>query len=382
MGQSQKHFLIVAGEASGDVHAAHLVDELKKIDRTLTFSGVGGPRLQASGVALYKDISSLAVVGFVEVIKHYREIRDIFDLILQKIAEAKPQAVILVDYPGFNLRLAREIKKRNVKVIYYISPQVWAWKADRVTQIKKYVDKMLVLFQFEQDFYARHGIPVDFVGHPLVDAVYPQMNRNEFLKKHGLNTEKLTIGLLPGSRQNEVTSLLPVMLAAANILHKKFAPIQFLVMKAHTIERALLERYCHNAACQPKIIEAETYDGINACHLCIVASGTATLETAILGKPMVITYKTSLFTWLMAKLLVKIPYIGLVNVVAGKKIVPECIQFQATPGHVASELRKIITDETRIADIKKNLQDVKNLLGPPGASHRAARVIYQTINAT
>ena len=382
MGQPQKHFLIVAGEASGDVHAAHLVDEFKKIDPALTFSGVGGPRLRASGVELYKDISSLAVVGFVEVLKHYREIRGIFNLILKKINDVKPLAVILVDYPGFNLRLAREIKKRGVKVIYYISPQVWAWKASRVKQVKKYVDKMLVLFQFEEDFYARRGVRVDFVGHPLVDALTAPMDKNKFCQRYGLDTEKLTIGLLPGSRQNEVNALLPVMIGAADLLQKEFASIQFLVLKAHTIERSLLERYCRDAVCQPRIIEAETYEGINACHLCIVASGTATLETAILEKPMVIVYKTSFLTWLMAKLLVKIPYIGLVNVVAGKRIVPECVQFQATAARVAAELQKIFTDEIRAAVIKENLRDVKNLLGPPGASRRAAGIIYETTAPT
>ena len=381
MGQPQKHFIIVAGEASGDIHAAHLVDELKRIDSSLTFSGVGGPRLQASGVELYKDISSLAVVGFIEVIKHYGKIRHVFNLILEKIDQAKPLAVILVDYPGFNLRLAREIKKRDIKVIYYISPQVWAWKASRVEQIRKYIDKMLVIFQFEQDFYARRGIPVDFVGHPLIDAIGIKIPKKEFLQMHGLDAEQLTIGLLPGSRQNEVNALLPVMLDAAEILRKEFPLIQFIVLKAHTIERSLLERHCRNAACQPKIIDGQTCDGINACHLCIVASGTATLETAILGKPMVIVYKTSFATWLMARLLVKIPCIGLVNVVAGKKIVPECVQFQATAARVASETRKILTDEIRTAAIKENLRNLKNRLGPPGASRRAAEIICRATAA-
>lgn len=382
MGQPQKHLIIIAGEASGDIHAAHLVDELKKLDPSLTFSGIGGPRLQASGVELYKDISSLAVVGFVEVIKHYGKIRSVFDLILKKVDQVKPLAVILVDYPGFNLRLAKEIKKGDVKVIYYISPQVWAWKATRVEQVKKYVDKMLVLFRFEQDFYARRGVRVDFVGHPLVDALNVPRDRNKFCQRHGLDRERLTIGLLPGSRQNEIRTLLPIMLKAADIVHKEFSPIQFLLLKAHTIEGSLLERYCRGAACQPKIIGAETYDGINACHLCVVASGTATLETAILEKPMVIVYKTSFLTWLMARLLVKIPYVGLVNVVAGKRIVAECVQFQATAEHIASELRKIISNEIGIALTKENLRDVKNLLGTPGASRRAAQIIYESTAPT
>lgn len=380
MGPSQKHFFIVAGEASGDLHAAHLVDELKKLDPSLTFSGVGGAHLAASGVKLYKDISNLAVVGFIEVLKHYPEIRSVFNLILQKIAETQPAAVILVDYPGFNLRLARVLKKRNVKVIYYISPQVWAWKASRVEQIKRDVTKMLVLFPFEKDFYASRGLNVDFIGHPLTELLKLSLDKNAFFKRHSIKQEKFTIGLLPGSRQNEVRHLLPVMLKAADLLHKEFPSIQIIILRAQTIERSLLEKFCKPATCRPKIIEEQTYQGINASNVCIVASGTATLETAIFGKPMVIVYKTSLFTWLLAKLLIKIPYIGLVNVVAGKKIVPECIQFGATGKNVANELRAIIKDEIKIAQIKADLFNVRSALGAPGASQRAAEIILEDYN--
>lgn len=379
MGQPQKYLFIVAGEASGDVHAAHLVDELKRLDPTLKFSGIGGPHLQASGVELYKDMSALAVVGFAEVLKHYGEIHAVFRLILKRIDEIRPQAVILVDYPGFNLRLAKEIKRRNIPVIYYISPQVWAWKESRVEHIRRYVDCMLVLFAFEKEFYARRGVPVEWVGHPLVDSVTAGIPKNEFFRKHALDPNKITIGLLPGSRHNEVRHLLPVMLNAADILQGEFPQVQFLVLQAHTLERPFLESLCQHTRCQPQIIEGETYEGINACDACIVASGTATLETAILGKPMVIIYKTSLLTWLLAKFLVKIPYIGLVNVVAGKKIVPECIQFQATGARIAAELRKIVADETRMADIKTELQRVKSMLGTGGSSRRAARTVYQAI---
>ncbi|MBI5416073.1 MAG: lipid-A-disaccharide synthase [Candidatus Omnitrophica bacterium] len=378
MGQPQKHFVIVAGEASGDLHAAHLVDELKRIDPALTFSGVGGARMRASGVELYHDMSSLAVVGFFEVLKHYREIREVFNLILKKIGTVRPQAVILVDYPGFNLRLAREIKKRDIPVIYYISPQVWAWKANRVRQVARYVDKMLVFFTFEKEFYARRGIEVDFVGHPLIDVVHPATSKTEFLKTHGLSADRLTIGLLPGSRQNEIRNLLPVMLEAADILRREFTQIQFIVLKAHTIDRSLLDPVCARAACRPVIIEEKTYDGINASDLCMVASGTATLETAILGKPMVIIYRTSLLTWLLARCLVKIPHIGLVNVVAGRKVVPECVQFQARGENIAAELKRMFTDEMQISDIKADLQKVREALGPGGSTQRSARIIYAT----
>ncbi len=380
MGQPQRQFFIVAAEASGDAHAAHLVNELKQIDPCLKFSGLGGSCLRANGVELYYDMSALAVVGFIEVLKHYGEIRRVFQLIIKKIDEIRPQAVILVDYPGFNLRLAKEIKRRNIPVIYYISPQVWAWKENRVQHIKKYVDCMLVLFPFEKEFYARHGMAVEWVGHPLVDSVVAQVPKNKFLDQHGLKADKMTIALLPGSRYHEVCQLLPVMLRAADIIQKEFPQIQFYVLQAHTIEQSLLESFCRQARYPLKIVRGETYAGINACDLCVVASGTATLETAILGKPMVIVYKTSLLTWLLARLLVKIPYIGLVNVVAGEKIVPECIQFQATGSCIALELRKMITDKARMAQIKTQLQRIKGMLGRGGSSQRAAQIIYRTIS--
>ena len=381
MEPTKKHIIIVAGEASGDMHAAHLVEELKQKDPSLRFSGLGGPKMQESGVFLYKDLTKIAVVGFIEVLKHYKEIKKAFDLILQKIGETKPAAVILIDYPGFNLRLAKELKKRNVKVIYYISPQVWAWKKNRVYQIKDYVDRLLVVFKFEQEFYARYGIAVTFVGHPLMDTVFIESTKEDVLKSIGLTDYKLTVGLLPGSREKEVEVHLPIMLAAAQELHKEFPMLQFLLIQAPTIEATMFNE--HLTALPPlfplKIVEGKTYDAIHACDVCMVTSGTATLETAILQKPMVVIYKTSLFTWALAKLLVKIPNIGLVNVVAGKRVVPECIQFQATAANIAKELKNIFTNEIKIADIKAELKKVKESLGAPGASSRAAQEILKII---
>lgn len=381
MAEENKHLILIAGEASGDMHAAHLVQEIKRLDPQITFSGLGGLKMQAQGVELYQDLTKIAVVGFVEVIKHYQEIKKAFHLILNKIKERQPLAVILIDYPGFNLRLAKELKKRNVKVIYYISPQVWAWKADRVLLIKKYIDKMLVLFQFEKDFYARFDVKVDFVGHPLIDIMDVKTSREEFLQSHGLKHNKLTIGILPGSRQKEIQTLLPMMLEAADILAQEFPKIQFLLVKAPSIDQSLIKKYSPKAPARWKIIEQQTYEAIHACDLVMVASGTATLETAILQKPMVIIYKTSFFSWLLAKMFVKIPDIGLVNVVAGKRIVPECVQFQATGKKIAEELKSIFTNEPKIADMKFNLKRVKELLGPAGASRRAAEQILKTISA-
>jgi len=201
MGATQKHIILIAGEASGDMHAARLVDALRQLDPSLTFSGLGGQNMLTSGVRIHHDLTKLAVVGFIEVFRHYSELRKIFRMILKKIRDLKPLAVILVDYPGFNLRLAKKIKKMNTKVIYYISPQVWAWKENRVHEIKKNVDAMLVLFQFEKKFYGKYGVNVHFVGHPLIDTVVPQISKDKFLHSHGLKDYQLTIGLLPGSRE-------------------------------------------------------------------------------------------------------------------------------------------------------------------------------------
>ena len=378
MESKPKHFILVAGEASGDLHGAHLVEAIKSLSPSTTFSGLGGEKMKSSGVELYGDLIQMAVVGFWEVLKHYGEIKKIFHLILKKIDSINVDAVILIDYPGFNLRLAKKLKQRNIKVIYYISPQVWAWKKNRVHFIKKHVDQMLVLFPFEVDFYAQFGIDVHCVGHPLIDTIQINTPKERFLPSLSLPAETLTIGILPGSRQKEIEVLLPIMLSAAKILVKTFPEIQFLILKAPTISRSLLEHYLNGSTLTYRIVDEDTYNGINACNLCMVASGTATLEVAILQKPMVIVYKTSLFTWLLAKLFVKIKDIGLVNVVAGKRIVPECVQYQATGTKIAKELTDIFTNELKIAEIKINLKGVKESLGLSGASRRAAEEILNT----
>jgi len=379
MEQPKKHLIVVAGEASGDAHAAALVKEIKALNPTITFSGLGGTKMRDAGVELYEDLTRYAVVGFIEVITHLKEIKKAFHLILRKVTETRADAVILVDFPGFNMRLARELKKRNVKIIYYISPQVWAWKKNRIALIKRDTDKMLVLFAFEKELYERHGVDVAWVGHPLLDMIKVNTSRETFLRSAGLSSEKTTIGILPGSREKEVETLLPAMLGAARLLYKKNSGLQFLLIKASTVESAIFERHLAIADIPLKIIEQQNYDAINATDMCMVASGTATLETAILQKPMVVVYKTSFLTWLLAKLFIKIPYIGLVNVVAGKKVVPECIQFDATPEKIADELTNIIDDTSRRTQITAELAAVRSCLGEPGASKRAAREALKLI---
>lgn len=377
--QHSLHLMIVAGEASGDAHAAALVQAIHELREDITFSGLGGPQMKAAGVQIDEDLTRFAVVGFVEVLKHYKEFKWSFKLFLAKVSERKPAAVILVDYPGFNLRLAKALKKMGIKVIYYISPQVWAWKENRVRAIKKDVERMLVLFQFEKIFYWKHGIDVDFVGHPLVDRVKITQDRDQFLHLLHLPPQKITIGLLPGSRQKEVETLLPIMLDTAKILFRQDPRLQFLVMKSPELPRELYERFLTDQHLPIHIINGDFYNGVNACDLCLVASGTATLETALLGKPMIVVYKTSALTYWLARMLIKIPYIGLVNIVAEEKVVPECIQYEATGSNIANQARAIYLNQDKMRLMTAALLKIRPLLGTNGASRRAAEAVLKSI---
>ncbi|MDP2652638.1 MAG: lipid-A-disaccharide synthase [Candidatus Omnitrophota bacterium] len=367
-----KHIFIIAGEASGDIHAAHLVAALKALSPDIRASGLGGRTMKDGGVELFEDLTRFAVVGFVEVLKHYGEFRRIFDDFLRKAEKVRPDCVILVDYPGFNLRMARELKKRGIPVVYYISPQVWAWKENRVRLMKEFTDLILVLFRFEKDFYAKHGVPVEWVGHPLID----QLPR----PRAEVNRASPVFGLLPGSRHKEVQNLLPPMLKAARLIRDQIPSAKFTVLKAGTIPQKMIEDLVLDLPFKVDIVRENVHDALNRCDACLVASGTATLETAVLNKPMIVVYRTAVLTWVLARLLIKIPCIGLVNVVAGEKIVPECIQFQATGPAIARELLALWNDETRFKTIKSRLEDVRASLGPPGASARAAQAVLKLLS--
>ncbi len=375
-----KKILIIAGEASGDLHASNLLLELKKQYPGLYAFGLGGEKLKNAGAEIMTDLTKLAVVGFFEILKNYWKFRRIFYDVLKKTDAVRPDAAILVDYPGFNLKLAAELKKRNIKIVYFISPQVWAWGKKRVDFIRSHIDLMLVLFKFEEILYGGHaegGFKVRFVGHPLLDAIKPTKSAQELLDEFGLRRTGRTIALLPGSRMKEVTQLLPVMLKSAQIIFRKEPQAQFLICRAPTIPRQIVKDLIDAASIDfpYKVMENETTNGLEASDFAIVASGTATLETAILNKPMVIVYKTSLLTWLLARLLIKIPYIGLVNVVAGEKIVPELVQFDATPRKIASTVLAILGDKQKMEKINAELYALKNTLGIPGACRRASEEI-------
>lgn len=379
MGTSTKHLVIITGEASGDMRAAGLVRSLKQASPDIKITGIGGSFMRQAGVDCFEDITALAVIGVVEVIKHFGRIKKVFHQTLAHIDATKPDAVILVDYPGFNLRLAAKIKKRGIKVIYYISPQVWAWREKRILKIKNIVDVMIVLFPFEKDIYAKYGVHVDYVGHPLVDEVNvttPPASLRALLK---IDPTHQVIGLLPGSRTKEIERHLPVMLEAAAILLRENKKLTFVLLKAVTIDLALIKNIVDASGVNVIIYDGDTYDGIGMMDAAIVASGTATLETALLLKPMIIMYKTSRLTYAMAKCVIKIPYIGLVNIVAGKKVIDEFIQDDATGITMATAIKAIINDPNRYALITNDLSTIRKSLGLPGASKRAADIILKSL---
>ncbi len=333
--------------------------------------------MQNAGIEIYCNFLDLAVVGFWEVVKNLKKFKAIFRMLCQKLDEVKPDAVILIDYPGFNLRFAREVKKRNIKLIYYISPQVWAWGKNRIELIKKLVDKMIVIFKFEEELYKTHSINAIFVGHPLLDIVKPAQEKTELLKKFGLSPDKKTIALLPGSRIVEVKRHLPIFLETCKILSKKLGNLQFVVSKSPFLPENLFSP-CLNPYPLTLTPIPNSYECIELADFVLVASGTATLETAILEKPLVVIYKTSFLTWLIAKPQIKIPYIGLVNVVAGKKIVPEFIQFGARPKRIAQKVLNLLNSPEE-KTIREDLIRIKENLGEPGATERAARIILSFI---
>jgi lipid-A-disaccharide synthase len=369
-----KRLMIVCGEASGDAHAAGLARAILEMSPGIRISGVGGELLRQSASEIYCDIKGLSVIGFFDALKKLPRFFSLRALILEKIKSEKPDAIILVDFSGFNLRLAKAINK-SIPVIYYISPQVWASRPGRVKTIRKYIDKMLVFFKFEQEFYRRYAVEADFIGHPLLDIVRPTMGKDEFLAKYGLRKAQTTIALLPGSRNAEVQKILPIMLQSCAIISERLSGAQFIIAKSAQVEPGVFQRLTKGLGLGLKIIENETYNCLDAADFCLVASGTATLETAIMQKPFLVIYKMGLLNYLLYLPQVKVPFIGMVNIVAGKMIVPEFIQSRARPENIAAGALAILNDPSRIKIMREELGQVKSLLGDNGAASRAARVI-------
>jgi lipid-A-disaccharide synthase len=369
-----KTIMIVAGEASGDLHGASLVHEMLKTDPALNFYGIGGSKLEKMGVKLFANTSTMAVMGLTEVVSKLGSILKIMGMMKKSLDEYRPDLVILIDYPDFNLRLAKAAKKRGIKVFYYISPQVWAWRKNRINQIKKFVDRMAVILPFEVDTYATKGFTVNYVGHPLLDLVKPHYSKQDSRKKISIAGNKTTIALLPGSRLSEVTKLLPEMLRAAEILAQKIPDVQFVLPLADTLEEKNIFDISKSFPVKIKVIAGLTYDVISSADLAIVASGTATLETGLLGVPMIIIYKVSPFSALIGRMIINVRHIGLVNIIAGKTIVPELIQSDANGRRIASEALAILLNEEKRQEIVAQLVDIRAKLGEPGAARRAAQL--------
>ncbi len=372
-----REILVVAGEASGDLHAARLVSELRRLEPDLGFFGLGGDEMSAAGVETLAHSAEISVVGITEVLRILSRARQIFADLLREVDRRRPAAAVLVDFPDFNLRLARELKKRGVAVLYYISPQVWAWRRGRIKAIARLVDRMLVLFPFEVDFYRRHGVDVVHVGHPLVDEVpvLPSAwERGEPVE------EPYRLTLLPGSRVSEVEALLPVMLDAVRQLAAEL-PIEVWLIKAPTIPRELLEEAIDLAGLPVRIVSEDRFAAVADSHLALCASGTATLEVGLLGTPIVMLYRLGRWTWLLARLLVRLPYVSLVNLVLGRRVIPELLQRAAHPERIAAEAEWILLDEQRRDAMRAGLAELRGRLGEGGASRRAAHEVAAVLRA-
>lgn len=358
--------------------AGNLSQVIKTLDPNIQISGVGGINLANSGCEIFYNIKELAVMGLFDVLRKLPKFFKLKKIILEKINKDKPDAVILVDFSGFNLRLAKALNK-GVAVIYYVSPQVWASRKGRINYIKKFISMMLVLFKFEEEFYRRNGIQSTCVGHPLLDLVKPSLPEQEFLEHFRISPEKKIIALLPGSRKQEVKLILPIMLKAAYLINQAFPQTQFIIAKSPNLDTQIYQNERRKFSLDIKIIDGRAYDCLSIAQASLVCSGTATLEAAISQKPFVIIYKTNLLNYLLYRPQIKIPYIGMVNIVAGKKIVPEFIQFGATPEKISESILKFLQEPAATDSLTQSLQTVKDSLGSAGAAERAAKLILDFI---
>jgi len=374
---NEKLVLIVAGEASADLHGSHLVRAMKKQNPGISFCGIGGEKMEAAGVKILFPSSQMAVVGLTEVFSRLPTILKAYRQLKKMLRDADPDLIILIDYPDFNIRLAGVAKRFSVPVLYYISPQVWAWRKGRIKKIADRMDRISVILPFEKAYYKEYGIFPDYVGHPLMDSVPRSLPRPEVLRTLGLEGNGPILGLLPGSRIAEIENLLPTMIEAAEILSSLHKGLKCILPLASTVSRHLVENKTAQSPVEIKLIQGNIYGALAACDLALVASGTVTLETAILGIPMIIAYKVSPISYWIGKRIVNVPFIGLVNLVAGKGVVPELIQNEVTPQRFAEEADAILKDGLTRENMIKNLGLVKERLGQGGASEKTAKIAIE-----
>jgi len=335
--------------------------------------------MRTEGVELLADAADMAVVGLTEVLLKLGAILRVMRRLKASLTNERPDLVILIDYPDFNLSLARAVRRRGIKVLYYISPQVWAWRKGRIDTIRKSVDRMAVILPFEENFYREAGVDVTFVGHPLLDEVKTKYPRAEALKRFGLRDDAITVGILPGSRHSEVARLLPEMLGACRILTDKLSPLQFVLPLAGTLDRHFVQDILRQFPVKVNVIRDEIYDVIAVSDAAIVASGTATLETALLETPMVVAYKVSALSYAVGRRFISVDHISLVNIIAGRTVVPELIQDDANPERIAAEVRELIIRQGKAREMKVALAEIRSKLGTPGASLRTARIACEML---
>jgi lipid-A-disaccharide synthase len=370
-------FVIVAGEASGDMYGAEVARTLFRRFSNCEIFGLGGQRLLDAGVQLEGNISKTAVVGPFEMISSLGTLYRVFHRLAERIERDPPAAAILIDFPDFNLRLAKRLKQAGVPIIYYISPQVWAWREGRVNQIRQLVDKMLVIFPFEEELYRKAGVDVDFVGHPLIDMVRTTKSKEEFCKTYKLDPRKPIVALLPGSRRKEVRFILPTLCEAALLIKEKKPDTQFVTPIASGLERSLLEGIIQSRPIT--LVTNDTYNAMRYSRAAIVASGTATLETALLGTPEVIVYRISRATWLLGKLLLKVRLYGIVNLILGEEVVPELFQDKFTPEEVTKVALRLMDDVWVQSQIRGNYEKLRRQLGSGQVAERVVDAVEKLL---
>lgn len=377
--------MLVAGEASGDRHGAALVRALARLypDVRIEVFGSGGDELRAAGVETLVDVREMAVIGALEIAGALHRFYRAYRTLLTAARRRRPDVAVFIDWPDFNLRLVRRCHRDGLKTVYYISPQVWAWKSYRTRTIRNCVDKMLVILPFEKQFFDDRGIEVEYVGHPLAGAVGVTADRPEFCKQHRLEANRPIVALLPGSRQKEVHYHVPLMLESARLLSSDRPDLQFVIPLASTIERERVETVVNPSKVDARVIEHDTCNALGHSELAIIASGTATVEAALLAVPMVIVYKASELNWRLVRPLIHVDTFGMVNLIAGRQVVPELIQHDATPEKIAAEARAILGDADRLDRMRRDLAEVRERLNAGGchASERAARAVMNVITA-
>ncbi len=364
--------LLSAGEASGDMYAARLAIALKQ-RMDVSIFGMGGPQMRAAGVDVITDYSEVSVVGITEILRHLPSLVRAMRRLVSEAERRKPAFAILTDFPGFHLRLARKLRPRGVRNIYYICPQFWAWRPWRVRVVRRRFARALCIFPFEEKFYGDAGVPVTFIGHPLVGAVKATKDREGFCREHGLDPNQPIIAILPGSRPAELRQHMPVLREACSLIRREVQAQFVLAAVPGTVEAELPAGW--HADLQLRVVEGQTYDALAAADAAIVSSGTATVEAALLDAPMVVIYRVTPLTALLAKPLVRTPYFSMVNLIAGRRVVPELIQNDFTAAKVSGEVLRLLRDSRAREELRSGLADVRERLGPPGAVERAADAI-------